>query len=353
MCDPKRLVRGVALAVWSRRMAIFYAVSAASLAGNLVVLAASLEVWSGLHAVLLHMLVPQLIELFELLMQRPVLYIYILLNLILLRIVVKSGVLGGPSKKLESDDGGFPGINRLQRPQLHVDGGLHGELNHGVERSPGSQHKHNHAVEATGNEQMSISVLFLKKQASMVFTVETDPSAKEAALSAADHDLPRDEADQKPEERWVASKKEPAKAEQLPKRPSLFTIEPLEMVTEPPAALMGAGLAVDLHATLVGAGQQDMDEIYMNIKAASAEACGKQTAAMATPNRNLVTERRLINGGADGRPRPDDHELSRQEFEQRVDTFICKFKRNLTMQRQDSLNRLLGFLAGGEITLRS
>ncbi|KAH7291258.1 hypothetical protein KP509_29G008600 [Ceratopteris richardii] len=41
-------------------------------------------------------------------------------------------------------------------------------------------------------------------------------------------------------------------------------------------------------------------------------------------------------------PDIDDDELSRQEFNKKVDTFISKFKRNLTMQRQESLNRLLG-----------
>ncbi|KAH7433739.1 hypothetical protein KP509_07G083500 [Ceratopteris richardii] len=41
---------------------------------------------------------------------------------------------------------------------------------------------------------------------------------------------------------------------------------------------------------------------------------------------------------------PRDYELSPQELNARADGFITKFKRNLTMQREDSFNRLLALV---------
>lgn len=354
VCDPKWVVRMVALSLWSCRIPIFYAISAASLAWNLVVLAEWLEVLGALGA-LLHSLLPLLLELCELLVYRPVLYI--LLNVILLRIVVKAGVLA-PAKELklqfEVEDGGFPGSPGMQSwavlALLHVGGGGDappGELNFGMERPPTSPN--DHSVDTTTEHKLQMnSSVFMKKRPSIVLIMEPPP------LEA---DLHRNPPYPLAAERVTI---------QQPKRDSLFTIEPLEMacterhaatlsmgagaqtmMMNPHATLVDAEQAMNPHGTLVDAGGQPMDrDICMRIKAGpdSARKVGAQ-AAMAIAHDN-PTEGRLIKRNSGG-GRPDDYALNRQEFNQRVETFICKFKGNLTMQRRDSFNRLLGLVGGG------
>ncbi|MCO5605549.1 hypothetical protein L7F22_059732 [Adiantum nelumboides] len=157
------------------------------------------------------------------------------------------------------------------------------------------------------------------------------------------------------------------------RRPSLFTIEPLEELVQsmqaPQAPIVEAPTSrhplrkvatkVDLvQAVRVrrrkelrlkadehqqqksGRTRQGSVEEKHGIKKMEEHNMGqsmKQSKVESGGGVAVVEGRRSVDDDGDV-----DNQLSGQEFNERVETFICKFKRSLTMQRKNSVDRLLG-----------
>lgn len=367
VCGPEWVFRNAAHAVWSRRRAIFCAVSAASVAGNFIVLAGLLEVqWGALAGSCGLLFYDNLPQLLELLVHRPALFI--LLNLILVKIVVESGLVGRVPMPEDS-----PPDNYVQ-----IDSKMHWPATFQVAADALNDFPDTETtLPAPPSPTLcELPVPNYTTSTPAVNIACTEPPAVTRSCRLPSNSPVAPQASADVYERFaVRSMKKPLLELQLPsdsitaqqsaQRASLFTIEPLDVVTDHHHQLHGAMIT-----QLVGGGKLERPETSPDPHA--------QEYAVPAPLRKVGTRAAILHDlssleescghshddqiealqvvkydpdAAAAHEQLDDNELSRQEFKQRVDTFIFKFKRSLTMQREDSLNRLLGLLGGGEIRL--
>ncbi|MCO5568152.1 hypothetical protein L7F22_021849 [Adiantum nelumboides] len=389
-------------AIWLRRKYAYFAVSVISIAANLVVLvgptvqASILPYIRVLQTIWLSQMTTSTIgslqtafqaastmgalqtrawnalpHFAELVMQRSVLYI--LLNLILARILFKSGMLAvktsSQSASLKQEElcavGNMKvvcGSHWLAPTYLHT---VYSTMSNFVDVSAGSPMllQHSHHPHGKGSPATTDA---LKPQ----IPVQGHLSVH----SLQNHSLPK------------SARSLPATPSPAPsRRPSLFTIEPLEELVQslqaPQAPIVEAPTSrhplrkvatkVDLveavrvrrqkESRLKTDEHQQRKESRLKADEHQQEKSGRTRQGveekhgikkMKEHNMGQSMKQSKVESGGGGavaegqRSVEDDgdvdNQLSGQEFNERVETFICKFKRSLTMQRKNSVDRLLG-----------
>ncbi|KAI5066067.1 hypothetical protein GOP47_0018691 [Adiantum capillus-veneris] len=383
-------LRSVVHAIWGRRKDVYYALSFISIAGNLVVLVGptvQTSILSYIHVLqtigllqkaasaigslqtVLHAISPigalqthawiAVPHLAELVLQRSVLYI--LLNLIVARIIHKSGLFAkrsttshpafmkqdesravrnlqvvygshwlapsylhtvystmsnyadvpsGPSMRdcLFHCIGSFP-ITDLSNPLLHVQGHLNGHYSHNDSLSQNARPMPATPAAPSPTPPSPPSLFTIEPLDELVKSMQTHQTPfREAQISR--HPL-----------RKVATKVDLVQAVRARRRK-----ESTPIIDDKPTT-----------------NQQKSGRSMKGVKEKHGITSGKEYNKVHSQS---MKQGKVAGGGGGvelvwGRE-DDDNELSRQEFNERVDTFICKFKRSLTMQRKNSVNRLLG-----------
>eukprot|EP00250_Pteridium_aquilinum_P007938 c17544_g1_i1 orf=146-1420(+) len=415
MWDMKEwFLKTVVHAVWRRKKKVYYAMSLISIAANFVVLVGpSLQGSVVSRYRVLQAVWGVLPQVAEVLLHRSVLYI--LLNLIVVRIMVKSGVLGGtcmaPSIK---QDEYRPASSRarasgvpIKLDEFHPANNyqfVHGTL------WPGSN-THSTCVpqSAAGTRVSSGPPMLLLEQAYDDARSSATPTNVRTMSTATSciQEHPSNSISYDNEPPKCAPAPAPAPAPSLltvepltellqshgdaksitirknkgamstgmcatscaqrhqrnhiscdikqPKctpAPSLFTIEPLTEVLQEATEHQIGNDRSDAHLSKSPLRKvTSRADLFRSTVHTCASLKDSMKAGIAQQNNEqsvqVVAEKRGADQAAKLAGEDDDNELSGQEFNERVDTFISKFKRNLTMQRQDSLNRLLGLVGGG------
>lgn len=306
----------VVQAVWRRRKLVYYAVSVVSIAGNLIVLAGpTLQASIVLRSGALQAAWSAVPHVAEVVLHRSVLYI--LLNLIVARILVKSGMLGRqtPAKPDEfCSPSSYHVVRGLPWPAVNS------YIIYGTQSDPGMQ--------MVTNPSLSLRQGHCEDQNRAVVAdvcVQTPTQKHPNINKSCDDEQPK---------RVLA--------------PSLFTIEPLNELVQTTESYTICDDEAHIDKNLLHP-LRKVASRAVNLHRSMEAHAGTFKNSMKKENEESLQLVLAKQDGdvekANGEGEHDDS-LSRQEFNERVDTFISKFKRNLTMQRQDSLNRLLGLVGG-------
>lgn len=365
-----RFITSLPLSAYALRKPIFFFITAASLIANLLLLSNSFSsdaLAARCRAVYDHILPPLFMILHLLGLPTS---LYVLLNLIFMTIVVKSGALG-PAKHADHPPG-------LIQPEKHPVRFLKAQLpeQFDVERSGGASAPEKMQEQSVGHKLQGLFTIAalemdhipccLEEQESIHATNAEDRASFEDQDQKTLYDQNSHQAQTGDSFPKVAAQLNVSidvdKKQERDVRRSLFTVEPLENVDRSRLARCSSGPCLQ---TVLGnisgknpksaapqnscVGHQEMGLQEQEAKSLRMQDPARKVAA----NKVVVMEGSNVNGSPEENlvqiGELEDHkhtEMSAEELNQRAEAYLSKFRRFLSIERQDSFNRLYGLISG-------